>query len=160
MFKPWQEQYQEYTAKANDILYTCSETFEYKYEISLDLENFFPSINPRVLFSFITQHLPLKFHGDDRQFLHTLLKKLLVFRLCPLNPTEISWYTNSNDFILDAERNNLKFAKGLPQGLPHTYFMANIFMLIVQEKYKEFFPGKILFTLMILSYSLMELKAK
>lgn len=35
--------------------------------------------------------------------------------------------------------------KGMPQGLPHTYFMANIFMLMVQEKYKIFFLGKMLF---------------
>ncbi len=145
LFKPWQEQYQEYTAKVNDILYICSETFEYKYEISLDLENFFPSINPKVLFLFITKNLPLKFHKDEQKFLHIILKKLLIFRLCPLNSTEISWYTKSDAPIINEEKPNLKYTKGLPQGLPHTYFMANIFMLMVQEKYKNSFPGKMLF---------------
>ncbi|MEG0900404.1 MAG: hypothetical protein RSF40_11940, partial [Oscillospiraceae bacterium] len=145
LFKPWQEQYQEYTAKANDILYTCSETFEYKYEVSLDLENFFPSINPQVLFLFITKHLPLKFKENEKETLRMILKKLLIFKLSRLNSTEISWYLKCNNSITNENPTNLKYAKGMPQGLPHTYFMANIFMLMVYETYKTFFPGKMLF---------------
>lgn len=145
LFKPWQEQYQEYTAKANDMLYTCSETFEYKYEVSLDLENFFPSINPQVLFLFITKHLPLKFEASEEKTLHMILKKLLIFKLSELDPTEISWYLKCRDGTTNEKITNLKYAKGMPQGLPHTYFMANIFMLMVQEIYKTFFPGKMLF---------------
>lgn len=53
LFKSWQEQYQEYTTKANEMLYNYCETSEYKYEVSLDLKNFFPSINPQVLYNFI-----------------------------------------------------------------------------------------------------------
>lgn len=146
LFRPWQEQYQEYTTKANGILYTCSETFEYKYEVSLDLENFFPSINPQVLFLFITKHLPLKLDKNEKNTLHVILKKLLIFKLNSLNSTETSWYIKSNSRrTIDDELATIKYTKGMPQGLPHTYFMANIFMLMVQEKYKVFFPGKMLF---------------
>lgn len=145
LFKPWQEQYQEYIAKSNDILYNCSESFEYKYEVSLDLENFFPSINPQVLFLFITRHLPLKFDKNEEKTVHIILKKLLIFKLSALNSEEISWYIKSNNKTNDEKNNSIKYAKGMPQGLPHTYFMANIFMLMVQEKYKIFFPGKMLF---------------
>lgn len=145
LFKPWQEQYQEYVAKSNDILYSCSETFEYKFEVSLDLENFFPSINPQVLFLFITKHLPLKFNKNEEKTVHSILKKLLIFRLDGLNPDEISWYIKSNNKTDDKSVSSVKYAKGMPQGLPHTYFMANIFMLMIQEKYKTFFPGKMLF---------------
>lgn len=145
LFKPWQEQYQEYTAKANDILYTCSETLEYKYEVSLDLENFFPSISPQVIFLFITKHLPLKFQKSEEKTLHIILKKLLIFKLSKLNSTEVSWYLKSNSSTNDKKSTNLKYAKGMPQGLPHTYFMANIYMLMVQQIYKTFFPGQMLF---------------
>lgn len=145
LFKPWQEQYQEYVAKSNDILYNCSETFEYKYEVSLDLENFFPSINPQVIFLFITKHLPLKFDKNEEKTVHSILKKLLIFRLDGLNSDEISWYIKSNNKADAKGVSSIKYAKGMPQGLPHTYFMANIFMLMIQEKYKAFFPGKMLF---------------
>ncbi|MEG1244379.1 MAG: hypothetical protein RSD17_06050, partial [Oscillospiraceae bacterium] len=145
LFKPWQEQYQEYTAKANDILHTCSDTSEYKYEVSLDLENFFPSINPQVLFLFITKHLPLKFEKNEEKTLHMILKKLLIFKLSLSNSTEISWYLKCNSSTINEKPTNLIYAKGMPQGLPHTYFMANIFMLMVQETYKTFFPGKMIF---------------
>lgn len=141
LFKPWQEQYQEYVAKSNDILYSCSETFEYKFEVSLDLEDFFPSINPEVIFLFITKHLPLKFDENEEKTVHNILKKLLIFRLDKLTPDENSWYVKSSGKVASS----VKYAKGIPQGLPHTYFMANIFMLMIQEKYKAFFPGKMLF---------------
>lgn len=147
LFKPWQEQYQEYVAKSNDILYNCSETFEYRYEVSLDLEDFFPSINPQVLFLFITKHLPLKFDEHEVKTVHIILKKLLIFKLSTLNSNEITWYIKSNKKTKTSNKkiDGIKYAKGMPQGLPHTYFMANIFMLMVQEKYKNFFPGKMLF---------------
>lgn len=45
LFKPWQSQYQQYTAKANDILYSAEQDQRYLYEVTLDLENFFPSID-------------------------------------------------------------------------------------------------------------------
>ena len=38
LFRTWQEQYRKYTSKANDLLYNYSDTMEYNYEVSLDLE--------------------------------------------------------------------------------------------------------------------------
>lgn len=145
LFKPWQQQYKDYTSKANDVLYTSSETLEYKYEVNLDLENFFPSINPQVLFSFITNRLPLKYNSDEEKILHIVLKKLLVFKLSPLNTIEKTWYIQKDWGIQPDADINVNYVKGMPQGLPHTYFMANIFMLMVQEKYRVFFPGEMLF---------------
>ena len=79
LFKPWQEQYQEYTSKANDLLNNYCETYEYKYEVSLDLENFFPSINPKILYNYILKKLPLKLSPQDRATFEIIIRKLLFF---------------------------------------------------------------------------------
>lgn len=115
LFKPWKDQYQEYIAKANDILYLSNETLEYKYEVNLDLENFFPSINPQVLFSFITKHLPLKFEESEQKVLYQILKKLLIFKIDSLNSTEILWYLKE-DFSKSKKSTDIKYTKGIPQG--------------------------------------------
>ena len=145
LFRPWQEQYQEYTTKANEMLYNYCETSEYRYEVSLDLENFFPSINPQVLYNFISTHLPLKWKSVDGVTIRTILKKLLIFKLCELNKKELGWYLKTDLTKYGKSADNFDYAKGMPQGLPHTYFMANIFMLLVRDKYAEVFPGEMLF---------------
>ena len=146
LFKPWQDQYQEYISKANEMLFNYCETSEYKYEVSLDLENFFPSINPQVLYIFLLSHLPLKLNDEDKETIKKIIRKLLIFRLCDLSDKELEWY------LLDIDRTDYnmlrmkgRYAKGLPQGLPHSYFMANIFMLLIRDKYSEVFPGEMLF---------------
>lgn len=140
LFRPWQDQYQEYTSTANNLLSQYSETREYDYEVDLDLENFFPSINPRVLYSFICSKLPLRWQNDPD--ILKILKKLLIFRLCRLDETEIGWYLQSEG---NESNQRCGYAKGLPQGLPHTYFLANLFMLLVQEEYDKFFCGSMVF---------------
>lgn len=143
LFKPWSEQYSEYSAKANELLNTYCETLEFKYEVNLDLKNFFPSINPKVLFNYIVKQLPLKLNSEDRETLMLIVKKLLFFRLKKLNEVESQWYLqkDKNEMVLG----KCQYAKGLPQGLPHSYFMANIFMLIVRDAYIKIFDGKMLF---------------
>lgn len=61
LFKPWQEQYKEYTSKANDYYRNFHENGEYKWEVNLDLENFFPSINPVCLYNYIVQQIPVEY---------------------------------------------------------------------------------------------------
>lgn len=142
LFESWQKQYQEYTTRANDMLYNYSKTLEYKYEVNLDLENFFPSINPQILYNFILSKLPLKYNNTDLDTIKIILKKLLIFKMKALESTERSWYLKDNSI---SSKISINYAKGLPQGLPHTYFMANIFMLLIKDKYKEVFPGEMLF---------------
>lgn len=144
LFKPWREQYQEYTATANDKLSSYCKTLEYKYEVSLDLANFFPSINPQVIYNYISSHLPLRLKKDDQMVMKTILIKLLVFNLCQLNQTELSWYLHVDKEVITDPCQYI-YAKGLPQGLPHTYFLANLFMLLVKDEYSCVFSGEMLF---------------
>ncbi len=139
LFKPWQSQYQQYTAKANDILYSAEQDQRYLYEVTLDLENFFPSINPQLLYNYIMEKIPLLWKDD--KIISTILRKLLIFRLCNLNETELRWYLQSDTENVSA----CPYAKGLPQGLPHTYFFANLLMVMISNEYQRVFPGEAVF---------------
>lgn len=81
LFKPWKKQYQEYTQKANEALKKYHTSLEYKYEVVLDLENFFPSIDPMLIYHFILHHLPVNLKTNDRELMKILLTKLLFARL-------------------------------------------------------------------------------
>ena len=143
LFKPWYEQYSKYTSIANELLNTYCETLEYKYEVNLDIKKFFPSVNPKVLYKYIIDRLPLKLNNDDRKTMEVIVKKLLFFKMNEPDEVEAKWYLQPEDN--EIVEGKCKFAMGLPQGLPHTYFMANIFMLIVKDIYSEIFNGKMLF---------------
>lgn len=136
LFKPWHEQYQQYTAKANDILYKAGETRQYSYEVTLDLANFFPSIHPQMLYNYIMGKIPLIWKTDG--VISVILRKLLIFKLCSLNETERGWYLQ----CAAKDAAGSLYAKGLPQGLPHTYFFANLLMVMISKEYERVFPGE------------------
>ena len=142
LFKPWKEQYHAYTEKANEKLITLIQEGSQGYEVSLDLKDFFPSIDPTVLFQFIRGKLPRKWVGEDRETAEVILRKLLLFELDTLDEQEWKWYCNS---IEKPQLSNRIFVKGQPQGLPHTYFIANLFMLLIQDEYAKVFPGDMFF---------------
>ena len=56
-----------------------------------------------------------------------------------MSEEDIHRYTGSNLI------NNCKFALGLPQGLPQSYFLANIIMMGIEKIYVKNIPGKMLF---------------
>lgn len=157
LFKPWQEQYHEYTSTANEFLYKFSQTREYQYEVDLDLQNFFPSIDPQVLYGLVISVLPLNLSEKDRCTIKTILKKLLFFRLVDengnsqtaLNNEEWCWYLKEQHCPIEisqkVQEHGIIYAKGLPQGLPHTYYLANLMMLAIRDVYQQVVPGKMLF---------------
>lgn len=139
LFKPWQEQYKQYTSKANDYYKSFHDNGEYKWEVNLDLENFFPSINPICLFNYIVQQIPVEYIGDDRKMLYKILEKLIFVEIEHLNKEDLSRYLGGKEF------ESCKFAMGLPQGLPQSYFLANLFMVEVEKIYKNILPGEMVF---------------
>lgn len=139
LFKPWQEQYKQYTSKANDYYKNYHENGEYKWEVNLDLENFFPSINPICLYNYIVRQIPVKYLENDRRMLCKILEKLIFTEIDGLNDEELKIYLDEKDF------HSCRFAMGLPQGLPQSYFLANLFMVEVEKIYKSVLPGEMLF---------------
>lgn len=142
LFKPWKEQYHAYTEKANEMLIALAQEGSYKYEVNLDLRNFFPSIDPEVLFQFIRSKFPQKWMGSDRETAEVILRKLLLFKLESINNQEWTWYCGEEAKTIPM---GPVYAKGQPQGLPHTYFIANLFMLLIQDEYAKVFPGEMFF---------------
>lgn len=139
LYKPWQSQYKEYTSRANELYVRYHDTLEYKWEVSLDLENFFPSINPISLINYIIKYIPVNLNGKERNVLITILKKLVFVKLEKMNNEDTLIYTNS----LNSKK--CEFALGLPQGLPQSSFLANLFMIILEKLYTKYIPGEMLF---------------
>ena len=140
LFKPWQEQYQSYSSQANIMLFLYSQTKEYRYEVNLDLIDFFPSMNPYILYSTICNYIPMHYNSEDRETLKRIIGKLLIMKLHPLDSQEWKWYVG--DSIPHPQE---MYVKGIPQGLPHSYFLANIVMVKIREIYQHHFWGKMLF---------------
>lgn len=81
LFKPWKQQYQTYTQNTNEALKKYNASLEYKYEVSLDLENFFPTIDPMLVYQLIVERLPVNLEHLDKELLKKILIKLLFCRL-------------------------------------------------------------------------------
>ena len=139
LFKPWQEQYKEYTSKANDYYKNFHENGEYKWEVNLDLENFFPSINPVCLYNYIVQQIPVEYSEDDKYMLCKILEKLIFVEIEKLRKEDLEIYLGGKN------HKDCKFAIGLPQGLPQSYFLANLLMVEVEKFYKNVLPGEMVF---------------
>lgn len=81
LFKPWKQQYQKYNQNSNDALMKYHTSLEYKYEVTLDLENFFPTINPIIIYRYIINHLPAYLNDEEREMMKRVLQKLLFCKL-------------------------------------------------------------------------------
>lgn len=143
LYKPWTSQYKEYTSRANELFSQFHSNQEYQYEVDLDLKNFFPSINPEMVFNYILDKLPITFNKDELELIRIVLIKLLFLKIDESqlsNSTKRLYYSGKN---IPSKGNC--FALGIPQGLPHTYFFANICMIEVAKKFNEIFEGKSLY---------------
>lgn len=145
LFKPWIHQYKKYCDNSNDLLMTYKENKEFKYEIDFDIKNFFPSINPLSLYNYIIGLLPIYYSKSDMITLTTIIKKLIFLKVVNINLNE----NNTSNLYYDEYKpqpDEIPFALGIAQGLPHTYFFANLFMIEVKEIYeKQFDKSKMLF---------------
>lgn len=141
LFEPWQEKYKEYSNAIRDCYSRYIETKEYSHEIKIDLENFFPSIHPLIIYQFILEVLSTKYIGDDFECLKILLLKLLYL--------EVKNEELDSDYycLKEKESYNLKirYTQGIPQGLPQAYLFGNICMMKVADIYGELFGGKAFF---------------
>lgn len=139
LFKPWAKMYKEYTFQANE---TFSESFEnnkYAYEITLDLKDFFPSINPLIIYDFIMKRVNILYSGEDYELISKIVFKLLNFKIINHTDLYLEYY---GETIGDIRKNSIKFSKGIGQGLPQAYFFGNLCMIEVSEIFSEVFSGE------------------
>ena len=141
LFKSWHYQFKEYTDVITSSYYEYTKTKEYRFEVTLDLKNYFPSINPAIIYDEIMSKYSVKYdNADDVQCIKTILSKLLVFKISNLRSDYFKemYYGSSNLEFLNGE----VWTKGIPQGLPHAYFFGNICMVKVADIFQKVIAGE------------------
>lgn len=140
LFHKWQNKYKEYTQDVIEHCRAYQENHRYLTEVCLDIQNFFPSISPKMLYNYIVNKLSATYE-DDIDVLKMAVAKLLFFKLRADNiePWKDYYYPKDanigeNDFYLN---------RGIPQGLPQSYFFGNLCMIEVKRHLvkKERFNG-------------------
>lgn len=119
LFKPWKTQYKLYTEKANELFKTYHTTREYKYEVDLDLENFFPSVHPQMLYNLILSLIPITINEMELELYKIILIKLLVCKIKNLDSNSLNIYYGEA-----LGESGAGFSRGIAQGLPQSYFLA------------------------------------
>jgi hypothetical protein len=136
LFKPWNKQYKDYSTDALTANRNHFESKKYKYELTLDLERFFPSINPAFIFNFILNKWPVNALSDEKKCLSKILEKLLFFNLNLPNDLKKFYYPST---LINGK--NLKYNIGIAQGLPQAYFFGNICMAIIAKHENKLLNG-------------------
>lgn len=137
LFKKWNVQYKKYTQKANEYFKTFHESKEYKFELKLDLQNFFPSINPLVVYGILLENMPVTLNDPEDVFVFkTIIYKLLICEITNLT-TDLA-----KERYYEKADINVNCTRGIPQGLPQSYFFGNICMIKISEIFDKVYDGK------------------
>lgn len=139
LYKKWNIQYREYTQKSTEYFNTYYKSGEYKYELKLDLEKFFPSINPLIIYQMLLEHKSVTLSEEDVRVLKIIVYKLLVNKVTNLNSLE------AKKLYYD---NNLQYnciTIGIAQGLPQSFFFGNICMIQIANIIEKVFQGKAIY---------------
>lgn len=131
LFKRWQNQYKQYTQNVIDHCREYQSNHRYLTEISLDIKNFFPSVSPHFLYTYIVEKLVSAYTGEDVITLKNAITKLLYFKIKEGNLTHwVKEYYGEN-IIKPVDEQYMNC--GIPQGLPQSYFFGNLCMIEVKR---------------------------
>lgn len=137
LFKKWNEQYKKYTQKANEYFKTYHESKEFKYELKLDLKDFFPSVDPLVVYGILVDNMPVTMSNSrDVDVFKNIIYKLLVCEVTNLNTalSKEKYYGHADVCIT--------YTRGIAQGLPQSYFFGNMCMTKISEIFDKIYSGK------------------
>ena len=82
LFHKWQTKYKEYSDNVIEHCRQYQKNHKFQMEVSLDIKNFFPSISPKFLYSFIVDKLSATYRDpEDVNTLKSAVAKLLYFKL-------------------------------------------------------------------------------
>lgn len=130
LFHKWQTKYKEYTEEVIEHCRAYQQSHNYLTEVSLDIQNFFPSISPKILYDYIISKLS-KTYEKDKYALSTAVSKLLYFNISKNNiePWIEYYYPEKSDVA----NTNTYMNCGIPQGLPQSYFFGNLCMIEIKR---------------------------
>lgn len=139
IFYNWKDKYKEYSENVIRTYDDSKTNHSFKYEVTLDLKNFFPSINPDVIYNYILDKIGFLYKDNELKVLETALKKLLIFNVTNLRGPE-----SDKKYYGDCVPTK-KHSIGVPQGLPQSYYFGNICMILLAKEFDNLFPGKSFF---------------
>lgn len=140
IFKPWNKQYKDYSTDILEANRRFIDNKKFKYELTLDLEKFFPSINPGFIYNYILAKWYVNASKGDIECLKIILIKLLYFNTDI--PTVLKNYYYPDNL---SSNNKLHYNLGIAQGLPQGYFFGNICMSLIASCENKFFKGESFF---------------
>lgn len=142
IFKPWAKQYSDYSTAIINANKEYAENKKFKYEVNLDLEKFFPSIDPAYIYSFIEDKISPFYNDEDKEVLNKILIKLLYFRILFDNkPHDFKEYYKGTETEIQFQKGISYFNRGIPQGLPQAYLFGNFCMIDVAKTIAENIEG-------------------
>lgn len=144
IFHRWQDKYKRYTDDYMSEYKACIKNSKYLYEISLDLVNFFPSVNPGIIYNYVLEVLSPRYKDKEEECLKAVLRKLLYFKIGNIYECSQYYYTNliNEDAFKEILSNQLFYSVGIPQGLPQAYYFGNLCMIKISSIFDRVFPGK------------------
>ncbi len=147
LFKPWQKQYAKYIDIIEENYDYNKKTKKYKYEVTLDLKNFFPNINPQYIVRKMQELANVKYENEEKKCFNLILDKLVKMEINTDNINGTDKLNFYNKYLKSNKRKKVSkidekiYTIGIPQGLPQAYYFGNICMLDVSEVYSEVFEG-------------------
>lgn len=141
LYEKWSNNYKGYVHASMDKHDKYLKSKVYKYEAYLDLVNCFPNINTYVLYQDIMHRLKDKY---DKEELDRILQLLLCFILDDgdekrgidkYSDTELETY-----YGVKVGESSFHYTMGIPQGLPHCFFLANLYLLHIKKIVEEEIP--------------------
>lgn len=140
IFYPWKEKYKEYSKGVIDTYNLCEKTGKFKYEVCLDLQNFFPTVDPNFIYNILLNRLKVVFQNDE-EMLKRILKKILIFNVENISEWYEEYYGENYKSIKSKSKKMYNPSMGIPQGLPQSYYFGNICMSEIAKIVNKVFPG-------------------
>lgn len=140
LFEKWQKKYKEYTDATISHCRKYQQNHKYHTEVTLDIKNFFPSINPEYIYNFIINKLSTTYQSQiDKFCLEVVVSKLLYFKL--RNEDIEEWLTEYYGQADGLTGQQFYMSRGIPQGLPQSYLFGNLCMIDIKKKLDKVFGG-------------------
>ncbi len=143
LYIPWKRKYSEFMDKYVEILEKNNFKGSEEYELTLDLKNFFPSVNPKIIIAIIYS---FEHFGEyELNDLVEAVSKLIIIKINSKSKSREYYISSGVDEDRVEKFMESGLTKGLPQGLPQSYFFANLVMSKISNITYELFEGQQIF---------------
>ena len=132
LFPHWKKQYSKYSSQYYDNYEYYKQ--HYKYEINIDLKQFYLSLSPYFLCNYLIELYKSYGYTDY----DVLIEKSLAVKLKKFENNNNLY----NEYCISID--NGYYCKGLPQGLPQSKVFSNLVIKIINEQYCTLLNAEVL----------------